>query len=98
MEFLLTLEVNTTDFSHQERSYITMYFFLLMSEGLETKYLVPVKTVEKSIKLTDEAKAELCIRGDSEWLTGSPIMQKVLKGFFKFLPSRKSSLLIKDVF
>ena len=30
-----------------------------MSEGLETKYLVPVKAVEKSIKLTDEAKAEL---------------------------------------
>lgn len=59
MEFLLTLEVNITDFSHQERSYITMYFFLSMSEGLETKYLVPVKTVEKSIKLTDEAKAEL---------------------------------------
>lgn len=30
-----------------------------MSEGLETKYLVAVKAVEKSIKLTDEAKAEL---------------------------------------
>ena len=26
---------------------------------METKYLVPVKAVEKSIKLTDEAKAEL---------------------------------------
>ena len=30
-----------------------------MSEDLETKYLVPVKGVEKSIKLTDEAKKEL---------------------------------------
>ncbi|HKG30338.1 MAG TPA: hypothetical protein VKA91_03625 [Nitrososphaeraceae archaeon] len=30
-----------------------------MSEDLETKYLVPVKGVEKSIKLTDEAKTEL---------------------------------------
>jgi hypothetical protein len=30
-----------------------------MSEELETKYLVPVKGVEKSIKLTDEAKKEL---------------------------------------
>jgi hypothetical protein len=30
-----------------------------MSEELETKYLVPVKGVEKSIKLTDEAKTEL---------------------------------------
>ncbi len=30
-----------------------------MSEDLETKYLVPVKGVEKSIKLTDDAKTEL---------------------------------------
>ena len=30
-----------------------------MSEDLEAKYLVPVKGVEKSIKLTDEAKTEL---------------------------------------
>jgi hypothetical protein len=30
-----------------------------MSEDLETKYLVPVKGVEKSIKLTLEAKTEL---------------------------------------
>ena len=30
-----------------------------MSESFETKYLVPVKEVEKSIKLTDEAKKEL---------------------------------------
>ena len=30
-----------------------------MSDSFETKYLVPVKAVEKSIKLTDEAKAEL---------------------------------------
>jgi hypothetical protein len=30
-----------------------------MSEGSETKYLVPIKGVEKSIKLTDDAKAEL---------------------------------------
>jgi hypothetical protein len=30
-----------------------------MSEDLKTKYLVPVKGVEKSVKLTDEAKAEL---------------------------------------
>ena len=30
-----------------------------MGESLETKYLVPVKVVEKSIKLTDEAKTEL---------------------------------------
>jgi hypothetical protein len=30
-----------------------------MSEDLETRYLVPVKGVEKSIKLTDEAKTEL---------------------------------------
>ena len=30
-----------------------------MSESSNTKYLVPVKQVEKSIKLTDEAKTEL---------------------------------------
>lgn len=30
-----------------------------MSEGSNTKYLVPVKQVEKSIRLTDEAKTEL---------------------------------------
>ena len=30
-----------------------------MGESFETKYLVPVKEVEKSIKLTDEAKKEL---------------------------------------
>jgi hypothetical protein len=30
-----------------------------MSESLESKYLVPVKAVEKSIRLTDEAKSEL---------------------------------------
>lgn len=30
-----------------------------MSEDTGTKYLVPVKQVEKSLKLSDEAKAEL---------------------------------------
>jgi len=30
-----------------------------MSEIVETKYYVPVKTLEKGIKLTDEAKEEL---------------------------------------
>jgi hypothetical protein len=30
-----------------------------MSESVQTKYTVPVKQVEKGIKLTDEAKAEL---------------------------------------
>jgi hypothetical protein len=30
-----------------------------MSENTGTKYLVPVKQVEKSMKLSDEAKAEL---------------------------------------
>ena len=30
-----------------------------MSESVQTKYTVPVKPVEKGIKLTDEAKAEL---------------------------------------
>jgi hypothetical protein len=30
-----------------------------MSESTGTKYLVPVKQVEKSMKLSDEAKAEL---------------------------------------
>ena len=30
-----------------------------MSESVQTKYIVPVKQVEKGIKLTDEAKAEL---------------------------------------
>jgi hypothetical protein len=30
-----------------------------MSEGVQTKYTVPVKQVEKSIKLTDQAKDEL---------------------------------------
>jgi hypothetical protein len=31
----------------------------VMDDNLDTKYLVPVKQVEKSIKLTPEAKAEL---------------------------------------
>ena len=30
-----------------------------MSESVQTKYIVPVKQVEKGIKLTDEAKGEL---------------------------------------
>lgn len=30
-----------------------------MSESVQTKYTVPVKQVEKGIKLTDEAKVEL---------------------------------------
>ena len=30
-----------------------------MSDGTDVKYLVPVKQVDKSIKLTNEAKAEL---------------------------------------
>jgi hypothetical protein len=30
-----------------------------MSESVQTKYTVPIKAVEKGIKLTDEAKAEL---------------------------------------
>ena len=30
-----------------------------MSESVQTKYIVPVKQVEKGIKLTDEAKVEL---------------------------------------
>lgn len=30
-----------------------------MSESVQTKYVVPVKQVEKGIKLTDEAKVEL---------------------------------------
>ena len=30
-----------------------------MSESVQTKYIVPVKQVEKSIKLTDQAKDEL---------------------------------------
>jgi hypothetical protein len=30
-----------------------------MSENVQTKYTVPVKQVEKGIKLTDEAKVEL---------------------------------------
>jgi hypothetical protein len=30
-----------------------------MSESVHTKYIVPVKQVEKGIKLTDEAKVEL---------------------------------------
>ena len=30
-----------------------------MSDGTGVKYLVPVKQVDKSIKLTDEARAEL---------------------------------------
>lgn len=30
-----------------------------MSESVQTKYTVPVKQVEKGIKLTDEAKSEL---------------------------------------
>ena len=33
--------------------------FIIMSESFETKYLVPIKVVEKSIKLTNEAKTEL---------------------------------------
>jgi hypothetical protein len=30
-----------------------------MSESVQTKYIVPVKQVEKGIKLTDQAKVEL---------------------------------------
>jgi hypothetical protein len=30
-----------------------------MSESFQTKYIVPIKQVEKGIKLTDEAKVEL---------------------------------------
>ena len=30
-----------------------------MSESVQTKYTVPIKQVEKGIKLTDEAKSEL---------------------------------------
>lgn len=30
-----------------------------MSESVQTKYTVPIKQVEKAIKLTDEAKSEL---------------------------------------
>ncbi len=30
-----------------------------MSESVQTKYIVPVKQVERGIKLTDEAKVEL---------------------------------------
>lgn len=30
-----------------------------MSDGTDVKYLVPIKQVDKSIKLTNEAKAEL---------------------------------------
>jgi hypothetical protein len=30
-----------------------------MSESVQTKYIVPVKQVEKGIRLTDEAKVEL---------------------------------------
>ena len=30
-----------------------------MSESVQTRYIVPIKAVEKGIKLTTEAKAEL---------------------------------------
>ncbi|MFZ0327095.1 MAG: hypothetical protein WAL66_07320, partial [Nitrososphaeraceae archaeon] len=39
--------------------YTTAAFLCSMDDTSESKYVVPVKQVEKSLKLTDQAKAEL---------------------------------------
>jgi hypothetical protein len=38
---------------------LLLYCAMVMTENIQTKYTVAVKQLEKSIKMTDEAKAEL---------------------------------------